>query len=85
MNIKNDNTLGENIMLYRTSRGMTKSELADKLNISVETLTRYENNTSIPSHETLALMAAEFNVSVNMLLRSFNDPIKERRQKNHGI
>lgn len=50
-------TIGERIKNLRTSKGMSQVELADKINVSKQTLYKYENNviTNIPSDKIEAI------------------------------
>ena len=77
MRIRNDNTLGQNIMIYRTSLRMTKTELGKRLGVTAETITRYERDITTPSHDKLITLAAIFGTSINMLVRGFYDVAKE--------
>lgn len=43
-----DNYIGENIRLYRERRNLTQQQLADKVGVSWEMISRYERSTSSP-------------------------------------
>lgn len=47
LNMK-DNYIGENIRLYRERRNLTQQQLADKVGVSWEMISRYERSTSSP-------------------------------------
>ena len=61
-------TLGNRIKFLRKRANFTQSELAEKLNLSFGTISKYEKDEiSIPS-ETLLKIANIFNVSTDFLL-----------------
>lgn len=52
----------------RESRNMKQKDLADKLNLKPNAISRYEKGSSQPSMQTLAVIADIFEVSVDYLL-----------------
>lgn len=62
-------------MIYRKRAGLTKTQLAEMLNISVSTLSKYENDqTKNPSIDVLSNLALVLNVSINKLILGIDDP-----------
>lgn len=61
-------TLGEILTDLRRERNMSQKELALYLNVSVGTISNYENNVHSPSLETLCRLAVCFGVTVDYLL-----------------
>lgn len=61
--------LGTNIKKFRMQKNMTQDELAEKLFVSRQTISNYENNKSQPDIEMLAKIAETFETDVNALLR----------------
>ena len=59
--------IGENIKNYRIEKGMTQKELADKLFVTAQAVSRWENNEVEPSLNTIVLLAEIFEVSVDEL------------------
>ena len=58
----------KNIILeLRTQRGMSQNELAEKLMVTRQAVSRWENNETVPNTETLKLLSKEFDVSINTL------------------
>ena len=57
------NVVGKTIKSLRKAQKMTQSELAEKLNISVPTLQRYENGVNEPKNIMVESIAKVFNVS----------------------
>ena len=52
----------------RTKSGMSQDELADKIMVTRQAVSRWENGETIPNTETLKLLSKEFDVSINTLL-----------------
>ena len=60
--------IGNNIKRLRTERGMTQKALADKLFVSAQAVSRWENNEVEPSITTLTELAKIFGVSADEIL-----------------
>lgn len=60
--------ISKNITKYRKELGLTQLELAEKLNYSDKTLSKWERGESIPDVITLKQLADLFGVSVEVLL-----------------
>lgn len=59
----------KNIILeLRTQKGMTQDELAEKVMVTRQAVSRWENGETVPNTETLKLLSKEFDVSINTLL-----------------
>ena len=54
----------------RTGKGMSQDELAEKLFVTRQAVSRWENGETVPNTETLKLLSRLFNVSINTLLGS---------------
>ena len=54
----------------RTKRGITQDEMAEKLFVTRQAVSRWENGETTPNVETLKLISTTFDVSVNTLLGS---------------
>ncbi len=64
MDLKN---IGKRIRYYRLLRGLTQQELADRIGVTWEMISRYENGRSDPSRK-IVLIANVLNLSPNNLL-----------------
>ncbi len=62
--------LNENIRNLRKSTGMSQEELAAKLNVVRQTISKWEKGLSVPDSEMLIKIADVFEVSVSQLLGS---------------
>ncbi|MBO5070087.1 MAG: helix-turn-helix domain-containing protein [Roseburia sp.] len=60
--------LNENIKIRRKAKGMSQEELATKLNISRQTLSKWEKGLSVPDAEILIRIADALDTSVSELL-----------------
>ena len=50
----------DNLMMLRKMRGMTQEELAEKIDVSRQTLSKYETGESLPDVEKSQLIAEVF-------------------------
>lgn len=62
--------LNENIKNLRKSRGYTQEELASKLNVVRQTVSKWEKGYSVPDAEMLKKLADIFDTDVSQLLGS---------------
>ncbi len=56
------------ILKLRTQRGLSQDELAEKVMVTRQAVSRWENGETMPNTETLKLLSKEFDVSINTLL-----------------
>ena len=56
----------------RTKNGLSQDELADKIFVTRQAVSRWENGETVPNTETLKLLSNLFGVSINTLLGSPN-------------
>ena len=54
----------------REKSGLTQEQLAERLLVTRQAVSRWENGETQPNPETLKLLSREFNVSINTLLGS---------------
>ena len=60
--------IGANIALHRKRAGLTQAGLAAKLNYSDKAVSKWERGESVPDVLTLAMLAEQFEITVNDLL-----------------
>ena len=60
--------LNENIKNLRRSKGLSQEELAIKLNVVRQTISKWENGLSVPDSDMLITLADELDTSVSVLL-----------------
>lgn len=58
------------ILELRTKKGLSQDELAEKVFVTRQAVSRWENGETIPNTETLKLLSKLFDVSINTLLGS---------------
>ena len=62
------NTIAQRITFYRKNCGMTQAELAEKLNYSDKSVSKWERGEGLPDVVVLSMMAELFGVTVNDLI-----------------
>ncbi|MDE5859624.1 MAG: helix-turn-helix domain-containing protein, partial [Oscillospiraceae bacterium] len=62
------NTIGKNICNLRKQNGLTQEELAGRLNVSFQAVSKWENGVSLPDVSTLPLLAKSLGCSIDSLL-----------------
>lgn len=65
------NTVGQLLRYYRTLKGYSTRELADKVGIVPATLILYENDKHPIKHKTAVLLAAELGIERKLLLDDY--------------
>ena len=70
--------LSENLKKLRIQKGLSQEELAIKLNVVRQTISKWEKGLSVPDSEMLIRIAEELGVSVTTLL---GEEVKEKEQK----
>jgi transcriptional regulator with XRE-family HTH domain len=63
------------ILELRTKNGLSQDELAEKVFVTRQAVSRWENGETVPNTETLKLLSKLFGVSINTLLGSPNQLI----------
>ena len=58
------------ILQLRTKKGFSQEELAEKVFVTRQAVSRWENGETVPNTETLKLLSKLFDVSINTLLGS---------------
>lgn len=61
-------TIGENIRKLRRGKDMTQEQLAERLGVTYQSVSRWENGTAYPDMELLPAISDIFSVSVDELL-----------------
>lgn len=61
-------TIGKKLQILRKNEGMSQQELAEKLNVSRQTIGKWEGDLSLPDIESLVKISEQFNTSINELL-----------------
>ena len=62
--------LNDNVKLQRKAKGLSQEELAAKLNVARQTLSKWEKGRSVPDAEMLIQIAKALDTSASDLLES---------------
>ena len=63
-------TLGETIKYYRTQLNLSQAELADRIGVSRQAVSKWETDTGIPDINNIQILAKLFHISIDTLLSS---------------
>ena len=72
--------LQENIKSFRRERGLTQEELAIRVNVVRQTVSKWEKGLSVPDADMLQKIAEVLEVSVSRLLGKEEEPEKDRNE-----
>lgn len=70
--------LGATIKKLRTERGITQEELANKIGVSFQAVSKWETNTTTPDISIIPQLALFFRVSIDSLFAINKDDYMER-------
>ena len=73
--------LGERLQELRKDHGLSQQDLADKLNVSIHTISSYERNRSVPDDTMKMEIAKLFDISLDYLLGLVDEPYSFIGQK----
>lgn len=62
-------TLEEKLCKYRKERKLSQAEIAEKLNVTRQKVSRWEHGTSVPNIETMKQLAEIYGVNVTEMLQ----------------
>lgn len=78
--------IGNNIRILRQKNNLTQKQLADKLNISLQSVAHYEANRRNPDPYMLQRIAQLFNVSTDYLLdNKISEEFREQTEENQEL
>lgn len=69
--------LGKRIKKYRTEANLSQEELADKIFVSRQTISNWENDKNYPDIKSLVLMSEVFRVSLDNLIKGDVERMKK--------
>ena len=73
-------TLGEKIKYYRKSQNLSQENLAEKVGVSRQAVTKWESNKSSPSTENLIIIGEVLDVSIKDL--TSDTPVSKKNKRN---
>ena len=73
--------LGENIYFYRAKKGLSQGELAAELDVSRQSVSKWENNSATPELEKLIKMSKLFEVTLDELVYGKTETKEETKEE----
>ena len=70
--------IGKQIKKYRTQIGLSQEELSEKIFVSRQTISNWENNKNYPDVKSLLLLSSLFDVSLDILIKGDLEEMKEQ-------
>ena len=70
------NTIGQNISIFRKKAGMTQEELSEKMNVTSQAVSKWENDLSYPDLECMSHLSRVLGTTVDTLING-ESPIPE--------
>ena len=67
------NKVGNQILILRKQKGLTQSELGERLNISAQAISKWENDLSCPDISLLPELSRIFGVSIDEIVQGKKD------------
>ncbi len=75
--------LGDNLQKIRKQKGMSQEELAARIHVVRQTVSKWEKNLSVPDAQTLQKIAEALDVSVNQILGATQEEtVKDESDEN---
>ena len=75
-------TIGEIISYLRKEKGMTQSDLAEKMNVTDKAVSKWERNLSCPDVNTIPKLAEILGISVEELLNAQKKEVSNNNKMN---
>lgn len=73
--------IGKQIKKYRTEMKFSQEELSEKIFVSRQTISNWENNKNYPDVKSLLLLSSFFDVSLDILIKGDLEEMKEEIKK----
>ena len=77
--------LGENIYRLRTGKNMSQGDLADALDVSRQSVSKWENNSAVPELEKLIKMSELFGVTLDDMVGIAPTPAAPAEPSQHKV
>ena len=81
----NSSEIGDFLKALRKTKGLTQAEIADMLNVSNKTISKWENGLGIPEVSTLLMLADLYDVTVDDILRGSKKMPKHEDKAVHRL
>lgn len=73
-------SLGETIYKLRTEKNLSQGDLAEKLEVSRQSVSKWENNSTVPDLEKIVKLSKLFEVSLDELVKGEVRPAEEQKE-----
>lgn len=77
-------SLAERLTRLRKEKGLTQLNLAEKLDVSRQAISRWEAGSAVPSTENLKFLSDLYGVSVDFLLNGNDEEVSSEKEKPSG-
>lgn len=74
-------TLGTRLVELRKKYNFTQADIGEKLNVSVQAVSKWENDLSLPDYDYLIKLADLFNTSIDQLLGRKKEIVRQEENK----
>lgn len=74
-------TLGTRLVELRKKYNFTQADIGEKLNVSVQAVSKWENDLSLPDYDYLIKLADLFNISTDELLGRKKEIVRQEENK----
>ena len=74
-------TLGTRLVELRKKYNFTQADIGEKLNVSVQAVSKWENDLSLPDYDYLIKLADLFNTSIDELLGRKKEIVRQEESK----
>lgn len=77
--------ISDRIGLLRKAKGISQEELADKIGVSRQAVSKWESEQSIPDIDKIIILSDYFDVTTDYILKGIESPNIENKEKNSEI
>ncbi len=77
--------IAKNLTYYRKTAGLTQAELAEKINYSDKSVSKWESGNGVPDIYTLMQLAELYGVTVDVLIGDGKAPVKVEKKGLHWL
>lgn len=81
----NRNEVGEFLKALRKAKGLTQAELAEIINVSNKTVSKWESGVGLPELSTIIILADLYDISIDDILRGSKKPSKDQKKAENII
>lgn len=72
-------TLAEQLKASREKKGLSQTDVANRLNITRQSISKWENGKGYPDLDNLVLLSEVYEISIDELLKE-NDALKKKNR-----